>query len=76
MNSVRDIEHRIGERVEALRIQLVLTQSDMADIVNLFGLKWEASTVSMVERGKRALKFSEAVTICRAFDVELVVLSP
>jgi transcriptional regulator with XRE-family HTH domain len=76
MNSVQgDIEHRIGERVRALREQEAMTQAEFARYLRP-SLSWYVTTVSSVENGRRVLRFSEAVLMCRAFDVELNVLAP
>ena len=72
----RVLERAIGERVQELRHQQALTQSEFVRALRAEGLNWYVTTVSAVENGRRPMRFSEAVIVCRTFDAELNQLAP
>lgn len=69
------IEERVGTQVTHLRKSLGMTQRDFAAALTQAGMPVDASAVSRIEKGTRALRLSEAVTLASVLDVDLRVLT-
>lgn len=64
------IEHDFGERVRKARQALGITQRDLADAVGL-----DASAISRLEQGARAVRLGEAALIAKALRTDIQKLA-
>ena len=69
--AVQRFEERFGNRVREHRLALGLTQGAFALVLAEHGLSLDASAISRIEKGIRALRLGEAHVIARTFGVEL-----
>jgi transcriptional regulator with XRE-family HTH domain len=59
----------VARNVRAYRLINRMTQADLAEIMDRFGLGWSAGTVGFVERGQRAVTVDEYVGITLCFGL-------
>lgn len=69
--AVQSFEERFGGRVREYRLDLGLTQGAFALVLAEHGLSLDASAISRIEKGIRAVRLGEAHVIARTFGVEL-----
>ncbi|MBT1630423.1 helix-turn-helix domain-containing protein [Curtobacterium flaccumfaciens] len=70
-NDEQTIEQRFGHTVFEYRKVIGLSQKALADHLNKLGLQLDASSISRIEAGTRALRLSEAATIARTMGFDL-----
>lgn len=72
-----DEQQQIGMNVAALREGESLSQEALADAMRLCGHRWTQATVWSIEKGKRAIKLTEALDLADILgtDVASLVLS-
>jgi transcriptional regulator with XRE-family HTH domain len=64
-------EQRFGSMVLSSRQALGMSQKDVSTLLSREGLALDTSAVSRIEKGTRALRLSEAITIARALGFSL-----
>ncbi len=69
--TIQSFEERFGSRVREYRLDLGLTQGAFVSVLAEHGLSLDASAISRIEKGVRAVRLGEAHVISRAFGVEL-----
>lgn len=67
----RSVEERFGAEVAERRQVMGLSQKALADRLAEYGLKVDASAISRVETGTRALRISEAIVIAQVLGFSL-----
>ena len=67
----QSVEQDFGRRVNELRTQLGLSQKDLAGKLTDAGMPVDTSAVSRIEKGARALRLAEAITLARVLGVKL-----
>lgn len=70
-NRLESIESAIGKTVSELRKRKKITQKEFAESLTEIGMSIDASAVSRMEKGERALKISECLMIAEALEVDL-----
>lgn len=68
------IEEQVGDQIATLRQMRELTQRQLATLLTERGLPVDASAISRIEKGQRALRLSEALVLAEAFGVDLSFL--
>lgn len=66
-----DLNAEIGRAVQQLRTAAGMSQGELADQLTAMGEAFHQQTVLKIEKGTRALKFTEAVKIARVFRVSV-----
>lgn len=61
-------DEMIGKNVRAAREAGGISGPLVAHDMENYGLKWDKTTVSRIESGKRSLKLAEAVDLARYLD--------
>lgn len=74
MDQSRNIEKAIGEQISAARKIRKYTQKKFAEVLTQHGLPVDASAVSRMEKGERALKISECILVAESLDIDMQVL--
>lgn len=74
MDQSRRIEENIGKQISAMRKIRKYTQKRFAEVLTAHGLPVDASAVSRMEKGERALKISECIMVAEALEVDLPFL--
>jgi transcriptional regulator with XRE-family HTH domain len=69
--TVQSFEERFGSRMREYRLDLGLTQGGFVRVLAAYGLSLDASAISRIEKGVRAVRLGEAHVISRAFGLEL-----
>jgi len=69
--TIQSFEERFGSRVREYRLDSGLTQGAFVLVLAEHGLSLDASAISRIEKGVRAVRLGEAHVISRAFGVEL-----
>lgn len=64
----------IGERLRGLRQDRRQSQSDIAELVAVAGIRWDQTTVSRIESGRRSIKPREIAALCELMDIATVLL--
>jgi transcriptional regulator with XRE-family HTH domain len=67
----KSVEERFGAEVAQRRQVMGLSQKALADRLSDYGLRVDASAISRVETGTRALRISEALVIAQALGFSL-----
>lgn len=57
-----------GRNIARLRIDLKLTQSNLADRMKQHGMKMEKNTIQRIESGKRVVTDIEIIAFAKALD--------
>ncbi|WP_367273381.1 helix-turn-helix domain-containing protein [Galactobacter sp.] len=70
-NGMGRVEQEVGQQVALLRSQASLTQRQLADKLTDAGMAVDASAVSRIEKGQRALRVSEALILADVLDVDI-----
>lgn len=68
---VQEVESEFGESVKRTRTRMGLSQRAFAQRLTDAGLVLDASAISRIEQGKRAVRLGEAAVIANALDVDL-----
>ncbi|GAA2748796.1 helix-turn-helix domain-containing protein [Amnibacterium kyonggiense] len=66
-----DVDGSFGSAVQAVRTQRGLSQRAFAEALGGHGLSVDASAISRIENGTRAVRLSEAVAIAKVLEVQL-----
>jgi transcriptional regulator with XRE-family HTH domain len=75
MGRVQDVDAVIARNVRMLRAGACYTQQDIAEKMAVQHPSWTQATVSQVERGRRAVLVSEALSLAGVFGVSLEQLT-
>lgn len=77
MSEYNEFDGIVGARIKAHREARKLSQSDLVEKVTEAGVPmWNRSVVTNLERGRRPLKFSEAIALAKIFRIPLTSLAP
>lgn len=76
METPEDTDRLIGGRLEAIRVGRGLNQSQLSDLLRKKGLNWSQRTISRIESGERAIKFSESFRLSSALAIDPEALIP
>lgn len=68
MNSKMNI---IGKNVKRYRLKSKLTQQQLCDKLDLYGLNLYHSDIYLIEYGKRIVRDYEALALAKVFDISL-----
>lgn len=68
MNSKMNI---IGKNVKKYRLKSKLTQQQLCDKLDLYGLNLYHSDIYLIEYGKRIVRDYEALALAKVFDISL-----
>ncbi|BDT96991.1 helix-turn-helix domain-containing protein [Nocardia sputorum] len=71
-----DADRAVGKRLEVLRIRLGLSQEQMSERLRAAGVNWSQGTLSRVETGQRAMRFTEALEVAAALNIDATELAP
>lgn len=72
-----DVDREIGRNIRRVREDAGISQAELAKRLNDLGATgFYPQTITKIEKGDRALKFSEAVTVAGALNVDLSILEP
>lgn len=74
MDQTRNIEKSIGEQISTARKLRKYTQKKFAEVLTDHGLPVDASAVSRMEKGERALKISECILVAESLEIDMQVL--
>lgn len=66
-----DLNAEIGRAVQQLRTAAGMSQGELAEQLSELGENFHQQTILKIEKGTRALKFTEAVKIARVFQVSV-----
>ncbi|MBB3041140.1 helix-turn-helix transcriptional regulator [Nocardioides soli] len=69
-------DKEVGERIRALRMERGLTQTELAERLTDLGLPMQQQTILKIEKGTRALKLNEGMTVATALSQTLESLIP
>lgn len=70
-NRMAGIESKVGASIAELRKKRKLTQKKFAELLTDLGMPVDASAVSRMEKGERALRISECLLVAECLEVEL-----
>ncbi|WP_280245138.1 helix-turn-helix domain-containing protein [Nocardia abscessus] len=71
-----DTDRAVGKRLEHLRMTLGLSQEQMSERLRAAGVNWSQGTLSRVETGQRAMRFTEALEVANALNIDASELAP
>lgn len=74
IESMRNVEKSIGESISAVRKMKKLTQKAFAEKLTDQGLSVDASAISRMEKGERALRIAECLVVAEVLEVDLSFL--
>lgn len=66
-----EVDEQLGLALQKARATYDMDQTKLVSIVNARGLKWNQSTLSKIESGKRPLRFSEATLLSEVLGMSL-----
>lgn len=61
----------IGKNVKKYRLKSKLTQQQLCDKLDLYGLNLYHSDIYLIEYGKRIVRDYEALALAKVFDISL-----
>jgi len=77
MSEYNEFDGIVGAKIKAHREARKLSQGDLIEKVTEAGVPmWNRSVVTNLERGRRHLKFSEAIALAKIFGIPLTSLAP
>lgn len=77
MSEYNEFDGTVGAKIKAHRKARKLSQDDLVVKVTEAGVPmWNRSVVTNLERGRRHLKFSEAIALAKIFGIPLASLAP